>query len=457
MKRPGILLINPWIHDFAAYDLWAKPLGLLILGSMLRGQGWDPILVDCLDPDHHSLSSLRSPGRSHGKFYKSKIEKPEPLRLIPRTFSRYGVPVDEIRKDLEKLAPPKVILITCLMTYWYTGVVETCNILREIFPETPLILGGVYASLMPDQALKSTEVDEIIVGPAEFKLPDALYRWTSYQPVKEFSNPQLQFVPDLDLLSNVRFLPVLTSRGCPYRCVYCASRIVQPTYERRTPAEVIREIEINVLKYDVDEIVLYDDAFLCEANNYALPILDAFAAFRPTLKWHTPNGLHVSAITPRVASALKKAGFKTIRLGLESASDNFHRSSGGKTKWNDFLKAVKYLKDAGFERDEIGAYLLVGLPGQTSAQVEGDVEMALEAGVYPKLAEYSPIPGSALWSSSIKTTRYQIESEPLYQNCSLLSAATGEITWEFLSRIRKMIRKSVQSGRIDQLGSSLHS
>ncbi|MGC8657705.1 MAG: B12-binding domain-containing radical SAM protein [Desulfomonilaceae bacterium] len=457
MTRPGILLVNPWIHDFAAYDMWAKPLGLLVLGSMLKSQGWDPILVDCLDPDHRSLSCLRRSRKSHGKYHKSSLEKPEALQSIPRAFSRYGVPVDEIRKDLQNLEPPKAILVTCLMTYWYTGLVETCGVLREIFPGIPLILGGVYASLMPEHALKSTGVDEVIVGPAEFKLPDALYRWTSIEPANSAAAPQLHFAPDLDLLNKVRFLPLLTSRGCPYRCVYCASRIVQPTYERRSPREVIKEIELNLSKYDADEIVLYDDAFLCEANDYALPILDTFSSSNPTLKWHTPNGLHVSAITPTVASALKKAGFKTIRLGLESSSDQFHRSSGGKTRWDDFLKAVKYLRDAGFEKHEIGVYLLVGLPGQTSDQVESDVEMALEAGVYPRLAEYSPIPGSALWSSSIKTGRYPIESEPLYQNCSLLSVATEQITWNFLSRMRKMIHQSFESGRMDQFDSSLHS
>ena len=52
MNRPLILLLNPWIHDFAAYDLWARPMGLLVLATRLRQLGWEPRLVDCLDRDH---------------------------------------------------------------------------------------------------------------------------------------------------------------------------------------------------------------------------------------------------------------------------------------------------------------------------------------------------------------------------------------------------------------------
>ncbi len=457
MKRPKILLVNPWIHDFAAYDLWAKPLGLLVLGSILRLQGWDPVFVDCLDPHHYSLRNSLTAGRSRGKFHKTMLKKPEPLELVPRTFSRYGVPVDQIRQDLDNQERPEAILMTSLMTYWYSGVTETADLLREVFPGVPLILGGIYASLMPEHALGATRVDEVVQGPAEHRLAETLYRWTSLNPGTGHSNPPIQFTPDLDLLSSVRFLPVLTSRGCPYRCVYCASRLVQPNYQRRDPLEVVREIETNILKYNVDEIVLYDDAFLCHANEHALPILDAFSSLKPGLKWHTPNGLHVSEISPRVAASMKRAGFKTIRLGLESTSDNFHKTSGGKTNWKDFIRAVGYLKDAGFDTSEIGVYLLVGLPGQTSAQIEQDVEKALQAGAYPKLAEYSPIPGSALWPVSVNVGRYPIDKEPLYQNCSLLPVATPEVTWEFLSQMRKMIRDSIQSSGIGQSGPCLNS
>ncbi|MCX5873030.1 MAG: B12-binding domain-containing radical SAM protein, partial [Deltaproteobacteria bacterium] len=59
-------------------------------------------------------------------------------------------------------------------------------------------------------------------------MTEALFRRTGFRPALDKSSPTIQFTPDLDLLRSVRFLPLLTSRGCPYRCVYCASRIIQP-------------------------------------------------------------------------------------------------------------------------------------------------------------------------------------------------------------------------------------
>ncbi len=445
MKRPNILLVNPWVHDFAAYDLWTKPLGLLVLASMLRKLGWDPTLLDCMDIDHPSLDKLGHNTFGRGKFHKTVLKKPAALETIPRIFSRYGIEFEEIKKDLKNMERPEAILVTSLMTYWYTGVSETVDLMREAFPGIPIILGGIYASLIPGHAKESIAADALLAGPGESGLIGMLSSMTRVQPAPPVSNPDIQFSPDLKLLRRVRFLPVLTSRGCPYRCAYCASRILQPHYRRRHPSDVIIEIESAIMEYDVRDIVLYDDAFLCGSNTYALPIMEAFESFRPYLRWHTPNGLHVSEINPRVALTMKRAGFRTIRLGLESSSDKFHSSSGGKTSWSSFTKAVKYLKEAGFESGDIGVYLLVGLPGQTTSQIEYDVERALNVGTHPKLAEYSPIPGSALWAEAVKKSHYPIDSEPLYHNCSLLPVAEAGVNWQFLSKTRKAIRKIVES------------
>ena len=51
-NSPHILLVNPWIHDFAAYDFWAKPLGLLALAALLRSHGLSVSYIDCLDRFH---------------------------------------------------------------------------------------------------------------------------------------------------------------------------------------------------------------------------------------------------------------------------------------------------------------------------------------------------------------------------------------------------------------------
>jgi radical SAM superfamily enzyme YgiQ (UPF0313 family) len=446
MKRPEILLVNPWIHDFAAYDLWAKPLGLLVLASKLRREGWEPRLVDCLDPDHPAMPRTKLKEHAHGRFFRSPLTKPEALEDIPRSFSRYGVYPELIEKDLLSINAPRVILVTGLMTYWYLGVQETVVLLKKIFPQTPVLLGGIYASLLPDHAQQHSGADEVVIGPGETALASTLQRFTGISPTESSDSVKLEFTPALDLLRMVRFLPLLTSRGCPFKCAYCASGTLSPFFVRRDPAEVIQEIDDAVKQFGMRDIALYDDAFLVDAANHALPILDAVAARFPGLRWHSPNGLHAAAIDQKVALAMKKAGFETIRIGLESSADEFHRQTGGKTDIKSFISAVRHLIEAGFSRSQIGAYLLVGMPGQSARQIGDDVDRVLEAGAYPKLAEYSPIPDTPMWKDAIKSGRYPLEQEPLFHNCTLLPTAEPEVDSEFLRKTRQRIRAYVDSG-----------
>jgi radical SAM superfamily enzyme YgiQ (UPF0313 family) len=445
MKRPEILLVNPWIHDFAAYDLWARPLGLLILATRLREAGWEPRFVDCLDTGHPEMRPVKVRSHFHGHFAKTTIPKPPQLATVGRTYSRYGVDPDMIRRDLNSIPTPLAILVTSLMTYWYPGVRETINLLRGVFPGVPLLLGGIYASLLPDHAREHCPADEILAGPGERVLFQALYRHTGIGFAPDQATASLEFRPALDLMKHVTFLPLITSRGCPYRCAYCASRQLFDGFIQRNPEAIIHEIESATLQYGITDIALYDDAFLVNAREHALPILEAVAERIPDLRWHTPNGLHAAAITREIAGAMKKAGFETIRIGLESSSDDFHARTGAKTSLEAFYRAVENLRDVGFEQRQIGVYLLVGLPGQTVRQIEEDVDRVLAAGALPKLAEYSPIPGTRMWPEALAGARYPIDSEPLFQNCTLLPAAGPGVDAAFLQNLRRRISSDLHS------------
>ena len=83
-QTPFVLLVNPWICDFAAHDLWAKPLGLLQIGSLLRAGGYRVGFIDCLDrhdPETNRRTDMLPPTFrpfGTGKFPKVPLETPEP-------------------------------------------------------------------------------------------------------------------------------------------------------------------------------------------------------------------------------------------------------------------------------------------------------------------------------------------------------------------------------------------
>ncbi|HYA94486.1 MAG TPA: radical SAM protein, partial [Thermodesulfobacteriota bacterium] len=110
---PHILLINPWIIDFAAYNFWMKPLGLLRIGSLLRMNGFRITLIDCLD------YSVKTKRYADGNFLKTKIQKPPLLKFVPRNYSQYGIAEEMLLKSLSLLEEPDLICVSSGMTYWY--------------------------------------------------------------------------------------------------------------------------------------------------------------------------------------------------------------------------------------------------------------------------------------------------------------------------------------------------
>jgi radical SAM superfamily enzyme YgiQ (UPF0313 family) len=412
---PHILLVNPWITDFAAYNLWIKPLGLLRIASLLRSNGFRVTLMDCLD------SFAKTKRYGDGKFLKTKIEKPLPLKSIPRNFSRYGIPEEILLKRLSMLEEkPDVIGITSGMTYWYPGVLRVIEIAKKVFSKVSIILGGIYATLCSEHARKHSGADIVFEGSEEIealKLISDLTRFKLRTPASEL---RTGLYPAFDLYSQLDYVCIATTKGCPLRCSYCASPFLVKGFFRRDPFEVVDEIEYWTDKYGVNNIAFYDDALLIEPSKHIIPILKEIIERDIHCNFHTPNGLHIKEMDEETASLLFRTGFKTIRLGFETSNEAMQLETGGKVDNQAFEQAVKYLKRAGYSGKEIGVYIMMGLPGQKIREVEESIAFVKGKGAKPMLAEYSPIPHTPLFEKAKRMSQFDLENEPLYQNNSIL-------------------------------------
>ena len=332
---PHILLINPWIHDFAAYDFWAKPLGLLTLAALLKSNGFAVSYVDCVDRFHPKAPPGNPSARwGRGPYLKAPIPKPIGLEDVPRRFCRYGIKPDWFAEDLQSVPTPDLILVTSLMTYWYGGVQETIAILHEIFPQTAIILGGIYASLCTAHACSHAGADEIVVGAAEEAVFDVIAGHIGYRTTPRFDAYDLDTYPypAFDLQNRINYVPLLTSRGCPFKCAYCASHFLSPNRLWRSPDSVIEEIKFWHHAHRIKDFVLYDDAFLVDAERHALPLLEKIIETDLDLRFHTPNAVHIRSMGSETAQLLFRAGFKTLRLGLETAEFDSRHSMDSRAK-----------------------------------------------------------------------------------------------------------------------------
>jgi radical SAM superfamily enzyme YgiQ (UPF0313 family) len=108
-----------------------------------------------------------------------------------------------------------------------------------------------------------------------------------------------------------------------------------------------------------------------------------------------------------------------------------HQCLDRKLSEGDFERAVRSLHKAGFSKEQIGAYILAGLPGQSVASVEDTAEFVSKAGAMPYLAEYSPIPHTPLWDKAVACSQHDLVSEPLFHNNTLLPCWNEEQRKEF--------------------------
>jgi radical SAM superfamily enzyme YgiQ (UPF0313 family) len=437
---PRILLVNPWIHDFAAYDFWAKPFGLLSLAAILEAHGVPVSYVDCLDR-FHPRAAPADPNARHGRgpYLKTAIAPPPGLAGVPRTFSRYGIDPEWLRRDLAVMVPPDLILVTSLMTYWYPGVEETIQILKEQFPRTPVVLGGIYARLCTEHARRNSRADDVVTDRGE-SIFQVIHKHTGCRIVPRFDLADFACwpYPGLGLQQRINYVPLLTARGCPFDCAYCASSYLEPRLQRRPVQNVMDEIAFWHHHHGAVDFAFYDDALLWKAETTAVPLLEGIIASKMKLFFHAPNAVHIRAITADVARLMKKAGFHTLRLGLETTAFDSRTGLDNKVTSAEFQRTVRHLKSAGFDGCRIGAYLLLGLPGQSVSVVESSIRVVKAAGIAPVLAYYTPIPHTKMWPQAVAASRYDLEADPIYTNNAIFPCLSEAFSWQTLSRLKQL-------------------
>jgi len=400
--KPRILLVNPPIYDFSAYDFWLKPYGMLSVAGAIQ-QHADLTCFDYLDRLHGSLEnikSLKSTPFGKGKFPEQIIPLPKCLAEIPRYYRRFGLKKNLFHEFLAALKEFDYALIQTTMTYWYPGVNETIRDIRKYQPKAKIILGGNYATLCPDHA-KALGVDLVIKG-------------TNLKPLWDMLNIK----PDLTLPALWQIYPKLKtaalklSDGCPFSCTYCSVPKVYGKFSKRPLQKAIEETELLVKK-GVTDIAFYDDALLCEANQTLLPFLDAIQSKAINVNFHSPNALNARLITATIAKQMVAGGFKTFYLGFESKNDEFQNLTGSKVCSDDLAAAVDYLAQAGADKKNITAYQILGHPRFNIQHLEETMYFVHSLGIRGMLADFSPIPGTP---DGDYCSKFVDMSEPLMHN-----------------------------------------
>jgi hypothetical protein len=378
-----ILLLNPPIYDFAAYDFWLKPYGMLSVAGYLRDKA-EFIIFDYLDRLHPFMAGrkeLQFDEWGRGRFYFEKVTRPPCLEQIPRFFRRFGLPRSIFQNFLTKQQSCDFVFVQTMMTYWYNGIEEVIEDIHHAWPKAKIILGGNYVTLCYNHAQK--------LG------ADFLVRDTDLQPLWEYLNitPALKQPALWDAYEKLNVGVLKLSDGCPFNCTYCSVPKIYGKFKARPMEHSLAELQL-LAEQGVKNIAFYDDALLFDAEKVLIPFLEEALKRKIKVNFHTPNALNARFIANELAKLMVQAGFKTFYLGFESASPEWQKRTGSKVFSGELAQAVKHLIAAGAEPTNITAYQILGHPYTDIQELEASMHFANSLGIRGMLADFSPIPGT---------------------------------------------------------------
>jgi len=319
----------------------------------------------------------------------------------------------EICETLEK-SNPDIVGITAL-TATLQSAFEIARKSKEFFSKVPVIIGGHGAYKIEEAILKrNKDVDIIVRGEGEETIVDLAESIKSKRSLKEISgicfrrgrddvtiNPARPFITDLDSLpfpsrhllpmesyiseqlpsvlgkETFKATPLVSSRGCPFLCVFCAStNFYGHKWRPRSPENVVAEIGHlyqNYKKLGLSGYTFADDNFLADPDR-VVKICDLLIDCGLShLKWICEA--RVSSADEKVFSKMHEAGCRVVAFGIESGNDEVLKSIRKGITKDMVRRAVKMAKSTGLK---IWGYFLIGLPKDTEETIKETIAFSKE-------------------------------------------------------------------------------
>ena len=284
---------------------------------------------------------------------------------------------------------------------------KVLKLVKKVNSSTRTVLGGPHASICPEDVSKEKEINYVFLGEGEEEFIKFLL---SKPKNKKFINPQRLPVQNLDSLPFPQWdifslddyrvrgkltLPILTSRGCPYNCIYCSSWWTQgKKFRFRSPGNVVDEIENDIKYYGVANFSIVDDNFALDIER-AIDICREIIKRQLKITWSCDQGMRADRSNKKLFRLMKKSGCNLVALGVEHADQEILDKMQKAESVKVIRESIANAKAAGLI---VKAFFIVGGPGDNLEKTRKSISFFKETGVdIPRFSMMTAYPGTAMW------------------------------------------------------------
>ncbi|NTU89650.1 MAG: B12-binding domain-containing radical SAM protein [Actinobacteria bacterium] len=375
---------------------------------------------------------------SVASYVQQKTARPVSIKIIDCNLHGKDDYLDAISNCLGEFRPD-IVGLSMMFDNSYKYLESISRLIKAFDESLLLVLGGAAASFSWDTILaEQSDIDAVCYAEGELpflRLVDADNRhlllnddpsWVTRESMLRGKKPQASFIANLNEVINIdyslvenytyrmkeAFSPFLhendgekrqyflvSSRGCPYRCVFCSNASIHGKQIRYADVkQVIKHVADLINDYGMNVLTIYDDQLLSNVDR-AKQLFRELASFK--LRVECPNGLSVAFIDEELAMLMKLAGVDTVALAIESGSDYLIRNVIHKPLRLEMVKpAVQLLRKQGLF---VEGFFVNGLPGESDSHRRETLEFIKEVELdWSGFSLAAPFRGSPLYDICVK-------------------------------------------------------
>lgn len=400
-----VLLINPPFYRLINSHFNGLSLGLGYIAAVLSKNGYEVKIYNADYESSENYADQRKIFESYDNYKKILSNLNHPLWL-------------EVKENIERFSPD-IVGIT-MLTGTYKSAENIGRIAKELNKDIDVVVGGTHPTVLSEETIKNKYFDYVVCGEGEYTFLDLVNGMRvddipglTYlnKKGKIVNNPEREFIenlnslpfPSRDLYLNdncyMDYGYIMTGRGCPFECAFCASKKVWKGHVRfRSPKNVVEEVKHVHDKYGTKFFYFVDDTFTLNKNR-TKKICELLVESDLDISWICDT--RVDTIDEELLRLMKESGCVRVKIGVESGSERILKMVKKMITKKQIRDCVSHIKKVGID---LTIYLMIGFPTETQEEMQETLDFARELDpTYYSLSILAPYPGTEIYDDVIRS------------------------------------------------------